>query len=147
MNSPPATKRRPKSTEQEDIFNKMCQWVEFEAELYTLEELHTKMVELGGRVDVYTKKWTEKKLIEKYKDFIFFTEIDGKSNVVCFKNIASNIINDQWYSSKKENKEKEAERIITIAAKLILGHIRSVKYDCGHYPTSADIDNSNKGKS
>ena len=100
MNSPPATKGQPKSTEQEDIFNKMCQWVEFQPELYALEELHTKMVELGGRVDVYTKKWMKKKLIEKYKDFIFFTEIDGKSNVVCFKNIASYIINDQWYSSK-----------------------------------------------
>ena len=103
----PATKGRPKSTKQEDNFNKMCQWVEFEAELYTLEKLHTKMVESGGRVDVYRKMWMKKKLIEKYKGFILFTEIDGKSNVVCFKINSSYIINDQWYSSKKENKEKE----------------------------------------
>ena len=47
----------------------------------------------------------------------------------------------------KKKIKKEAERIITTAAKLILGDIRSVKYDCEHYPTYADIDNSNKGKS
>ena len=52
------------------------------------------MVELGGRIDVYTKKWMKKKLIEKHKDFIFFMEIDGKSNAICFKNIDSYIIND-----------------------------------------------------
>ena len=48
--------------------------VESDGELYTLQELHTRMT---GRM-----KRLKQKLIDDYKDSIFFAEIDGRSNVV-----------------------------------------------------------------
>ena len=61
------------------------------------------------------------KLREKDEDSIYFAEIDSRSDVVCFKRIADYLINETWYANKKASVEDEAERIITMAAKLILG--------------------------
>ena len=44
----------------------LCQWLELEAdaELYSLTELHAKMVEFSGGSDVYTLKMLKQKLHE-----------------------------------------------------------------------------------
>ena len=80
----------------------LCQWL-----LYTLAELHDKMTEFSGGSDVYTPKWLKQKLHEYYEDFIFFAEVEGRGNVLCFRNMAGYIINDKWYFVKKENIEEE----------------------------------------
>ena len=56
-----------------------CQWLESktDAELYTLTELHAKMVKLSGGSDIYTLKRLKQKLNEHYEDFIFFVEVEG----------------------------------------------------------------------
>ena len=66
----------------------LCQWVESEAvaESYTLTELHDKTKEISDNSEVYTIKKLKQKLQENYKEFICFVEIEGCSNVVCFKN-------------------------------------------------------------
>ena len=51
------------------------------------------------------------------------------------------IINDRWYNDRDRNKERDAERIITTAAKLIMSEIREKRYDTSTYPTSEDIRN------
>ena len=80
----------------------LCQWLEAEgdADLYTLAELHSKMSELSGESEVYTIKRLKQKLQERYKEFIFFAEVEGRSNVVYFRNMAKYIINDKWYSER-----------------------------------------------
>ena len=104
-------------------FHMLCIWIDVESdgELYTLPELHTRMTELAAGEEVYGMKRLKQKLIDKYKDSIFFAEIDGRSNVVCFRNMVNYILNDAWYDARKKNKEKDAERIIATAAKLISG--------------------------
>ncbi len=112
-------------------FKVLCQWLESEAgaELYTLSELHVKMVEFSGNEsNVYTIKRLKQKLQEHYKEFIFFSDIEGRSNVVCYKNMAKYIINEKWYSEKKADIDDEAVRIVTAAAKIIRAEIRDGNY-------------------
>ena len=129
-------------------FQMLCQWLESEAdaELYTLAELHDKMTEFSGGLDVYTPKRLKQKLHEYYKDFIFFAEVEGRGNVLCFRNMASYIINDKWHLKRKENTEEEAEHIVRAAAKIIRAEIRENIYDVKSYPTNEDIANVNQGK-
>ena len=89
--------------------------------------------------EVYSVVWLKKKLKERYKDSIYFAEIDGVSDVACFKEMASYILNDAWYKERKEDKRTDAERIIETAAKLIMADIREKKY-ISNYPTDDDIE-------
>ena len=65
-----------------------------DAEIYTLKELHSKMSELAGRDSVYCLKRLKQKLQERYGNNLYFAEIEGKSNVVCFKNMIDYYLND-----------------------------------------------------
>ena len=75
-------------------FQMLYQWLELEtdAELYSLTELHSKMVEFSGGSDVYTLKRLKQKLHEHYEDFVFFAEVDGCGTILCFRNMATGIL-------------------------------------------------------
>ena len=107
-------------------FTMLCQLLKSEAgaESYMLTELHDKMKEISDNSEVYTIKRLKQKLQEYYKEFIFFVEVEGRSNVVCFKNMAQYIIHEKWHSEKKANIEDEAERIVITAEKIIRAEIR-----------------------
>jgi len=77
------------------------------------------MVELDGNSEVYTAKTLKQKLQEHYKDFIFFVEVEGRVNVVCFRNMAIYIINEKWYAETKTDEYEEEECIVITAAKII----------------------------
>ena len=74
-----------------------------------------------------------------------FADMDeGNSCVICckeFNDMANYILNDRWYNDRGRNKERDAERIITAAAKLIMSEIREKLYDTSTYPTGGDIRN------
>ena len=55
---------------------------------YILAELHDKITEFSGGS-------LKQKLHEYYDNFIFFAEVEGRGNVLCFRNMASYIINDK----------------------------------------------------
>ena len=59
------------------------------------------MRKLAVSTDVYTFKWLKNKLKEKYEEHIFFAEIKGRANVVCFKDFASYLVNEKWYKERK----------------------------------------------
>ena len=139
---------RPQDKGMLHWFQMLCQWLESnpEAELYTLTELHAKMVELSDGSDVYTLKRLTQKLHEHYGEFIFFAEVEGCGTVLCFKSMANCIVNDKWYAERKKNMEEEVERIVLAAAKIIRAEIRESKYDSNLYPTNEDIANVKKGR-
>ena len=70
---------------------------------------------------------------------MYFPEINGRSDVVCFSNMVNYIVNDKWYESRKSDKTKEAERIVIAAAKIIMAEIREMNYDNLVYLTHDDI--------
>ena len=41
-------------------------------------------------------------------------EVNGRENVVCFRDMTSLIINDKWYEAKRDNVEDESERIMLV---------------------------------
>lgn len=121
-------------------FKVLVEWLESEsgAELYTLTELHSKMVEFSNGDDVYTIKRLKQKLQEHYKEHIFFANVEGRENIVCFKNMAKYIITEKWQSSRSSI-EDEAAWIVSTAAKIIRDEIQEKIYDCKSYPGNEDI--------
>ena len=103
-------------------------------------ELHEKMKELAKFNKVYLLKWFKQKLIDKYKDLIYFSDAEGKPNVLCFKDSLNSLINDQWYKGRKANNVDGAERIVIQATKIILGQIRCTLFDKDTYPALFDKD-------
>lgn len=120
---------RPQEYEKLDHFEQLCEWIEQEAECYTIDELHKKMIEMAQSSNVYTTKWLKAKLSEKYKEHIFLAEMQGKSDIVCLRNFADLIVNNAWYKRREDDPEREARRIVSTAAKLILADIRSLNFE------------------
>ena len=118
--------------------------MESEGELYSLYELQQKLKEIASSSDVI--KTIKKKLQERYGSHIYISEVDGRKNVVCFKNSVAYLVNARWFANREEKAEDESERIITLAAKLILADIRSTHFDCSYYPLNETIENVEKGK-
>ena len=58
--------------------------------------------------------------------------------------MVNHILNDAWYDARKKNKEKDAERIIATAAKLIMADIQEKEYNTSYYPNREDILNKNE---
>ena len=111
--------------------------------MYTLSELHEKLEELASGSEVYTIKRLKQKLMDYYKDFIFFAEVEGRHNVVCFRNMAKFIVNEKWYLERKDTLEDESEHIVKTAAQLIQTQIRETEYDIASYLSSDEINNIN----
>jgi len=83
----------------------------------------------------------------KYDDHLFFAEVRGKRNVICFRNMASCIINEKWYSDRKSKIEDESLRIVIAAAKLIKAEIRELQHDKDKYPLCSDFSNLDSARS
>ena len=79
--------------------------------------------------------------MEKYKGHIFLSQVCGRNNVVCFKNMASRIISDEWYEDRRTSIEEESRRVLVAAAKLIKAEIKGVKYGTDTYPLITDLNN------
>ena len=127
-----------------EIFNELCDYIEMESECYSLKELREKMLEIAGPGNedkVYSMTWLKKQLQTKYEDQLYFSEINGKSNVVCFRNMGNRIINDKWYQEKKNNIDDEAARVVKTAAKLIKAELRETIYNTDIYPSKTEINN------
>ena len=52
-------------------------------------------------------------------NFIYFSEMQGKENVLCFRDMANYIISSTWHTDKMDNIQDEADRIVTTACKII----------------------------
>ena len=81
--------------EKMEWFQRLYHWLELEAgaEMYTLSELHAKMAEFSDGSEIYSIKRFKQKLQEHYGDSIFFAEVGGRDNVICFKDLAKHIVN------------------------------------------------------
>ena len=104
------------------MFKQVCSWLENKNQLFTLEDVELKMKELADG-EVYGVKRIKQKLEQNFKGNIFFAEISGRKNVICFENMAHRIVSDMWYEERKANVD-EAKRIIETAAKLVKNDIK-----------------------
>ena len=130
--SPRLAGRPRKEVEQENFF-RLCEWLKCEGDSFSVVEMHEKMKELAKSNEIYSLKWFKPKLFENFKDLIYFSDAEGKSNVLCFKHSSNSLINDGSYKGRKANNVDEVERIVIQAAKIILGQIRCTSFDIDTY--------------
>ena len=128
-------------------FSVLCNWLENDgdSELYTLAESRHKMIKLTGSPNVYSDKRLKQKLELHYGNHIYFAELNGKQNILCFRSMANYVLHRTWYAERKENVEDEAKRIVEAAAKLIRTQLQSIIYHADIYPSDEDIQNMEKG--
>ena len=53
--------------------------------------------------------------------------------------MADFFLNELWREERRKDKEKDAERKVTTAAKVIMAEIQETKYDTSEYPKATDI--------
>ena len=99
--------------------------IESEAEIHSMSEIYSKIIGfVEENNDVYTKRWLQIKLKFNYWELVTFTEVSGKPNIVCFKNMTEFVVNDKWFSKReKEYLNDEADWIIVTAAMLTNKHV------------------------
>ena len=129
-------KGRPIDSEMSSGFEKLCTWLEERAdcELYTLKELQAKMQKLNNSDAVYTVKRLKQRLMEHYKDDIYFAVLSGRVDVVCFKDMANYIL----YNLKKQGSQTKDD-IIVAAAKMIRADIQGLRKSKDTDPSVYDI--------
>ena len=137
-NDPPKQKGRCKNETLLEAFNKTCEWLELEADLVTLQQFRSKMLEHSANQDVYDIRYIKKILKDKYGANIYFSDHRGSSTLICFQDMANFIINKR-FKEKKNDIEDESLRIIKAAATLIKAEIRETNYDSDYYPTCEDV--------
>ena len=134
---------RPADVSMMENFKKICIWLEEDADcdLFTLQEMHDKMVELSEDTPCYTIKSLKRKLLDHYGDHIFFGELPGRPNLVCFKDMTWFIMED----FKKKNHQTPND-IIAAAAKIIKCDIRELPCNKTEYPIIDRMSDINYAK-
>ena len=107
-----------------ELFDKLCTWLETELEhsLFTLEQLHQKMISTDKSRDkslVCSKKYLRNILADRYQDKMYFTLQEQTTGVLCFKDMNSSIIREYHDNSQDDGKIK----IINTAVKLVNNNV------------------------
>lgn len=92
------------------------------------------MTEFYESVDVYSLKRLKQKLNERYKDHLYYTDLPGRADIVCFKNMTDHIL-----SNFKRKPTQTKDDILNAAAKLVKADIRDLQQSKEWYPSTVDI--------
>ena len=68
---------------------------ETEDNLFTLDQLHEKLVFFDKTLDkalAYTKRYLKQMLEEHFKERVYFTSQERRTDVLCFKDLTARII-------------------------------------------------------
>ena len=103
-----------------ELFDELCTWLETELEhsLYTLEQIHQKMISMDKLPDkslVYSKKNLRNMLVDRYLEKMYFTSQKRRTDILCFKDISASIIRENHGNTEDDDKTK----LINTTMKLI----------------------------
>ena len=136
-------KGRPTDIAMMNNFEKICHWLEEDSgcELYTLTELHDKMINVSEGSPCYSKKSLKRKLVECYGDHISFAQRPGQPDLIYFRNFSWFIMNE----FKKIRMQTPLD-IINAAARIIKSDIRNLPCNKKEYPVISKMDDLDYGK-
>ena len=119
---------------------RLCNWLKNEGDLYPIFKLYKQMISLApSNSEAYSShQYLKKKLQEKYCEAILFAEINGKSDALCFRDTAGDIIRKYW--DKRKDNTDDSKSFVIAAAKILISESRSnADFDVIHYSSSSDI--------
>ena len=82
----------------------------------------------------------EKAVRKNLPELIFFTDKPGRSNVVCFTDMASIVLSEQWHKDRKENFNDDKSENVNAAVNSIKNEIRCIRYETNVYSSKADTE-------
>ena len=127
---------RPPEKQRTDAFLEVARFLEEnDDEQITIQDLIQRMEENLANTEhsAYSYPHMQQRLKEHFGNKIIQTEINGKPNVVTFRNKAREVLYD-FYSQRDLDPEKDKLRIIETGAKLIKDDIKAVKTSHCNYP-------------
>ena len=132
---------RPLEKVRADAFLEVARYLEEnDDEQITVHDLISRMDEIlaGTGHRSYSYPYMKQRLEEHFGDKIIETEIHGKPSVVTFRNKASEVLHE-FYSQHDLDPDKNKQRIIETAAKLIKNDIKEVNTSHSVYPGVDEI--------
>ena len=89
----------------------------------------------------YHYKHMHQKLKEHFGERIILTEINGKPNVVTFRNRAKAVLHNFYSQQRGDDPDTEKIRIVETASKLIRDDIKAVEtsHKCNIYPACDEL--------
>ena len=133
---------RPQHKERTDAFLEVASFLEEnDDEQITINDLISRMEENleNSEHGAYSYPHMQLKLDEHFGDRIIQTEINGKPNVVTFRNKAKAVLHE-FYSHQKTDPETDKRRIVQTAAKLIRDDIKAVETSHTVYPACDQLE-------
>ena len=120
----------------------LCEFLDDNDECqYSVQELSERMTSFLDGHEGYSMKHLKRKLKAHYGDDIVVTSIIGKSSIVSFRDKAHKILHEKWVTDKVYDAKNQSDRIIDMAASIILNDIRTTVYDCDEYTTLETTEN------
>ena len=95
-----------------------------EEEQVTVNDLINKMSGLCD--EPYSFSYMKKKILDYFGGTVIITELNGKHNVVTFKNKADAILHSFYQRNNKQDSESEKRAVIQTAANLIVSDIKLI---------------------
>ena len=133
---PQSNKSKPDADLRADAFKKLCEFIDDDDECqYSVQDLSDHMSMYLDGNEGYSIKHLKTKLKEHYGEDIVITSLNGKSSIVSFKDDAHRILHERRITDKVLNAATQSDRIIDMAASIILDDIRMSVYDCDEYTT------------
>ena len=135
---------RPKDTDQEQAFLRMCTYFEEnDEEQLSVTDLACKTKEYLQDTDFapYGNQYLKFRLLEYYGDSVVVAEVAGFHDIVTFRRKTSQILHDYFNKPNKDNEEsRHKTAIIEAAAKFIKSDIKGIVASLNDkYPKVTDI--------
>ena len=115
-------------------------------EQITISDLISKMEAIldGSEYSAYSRAHMRSKLKEHFGDNIVIAHINGKSDVVTFRNTAATILQDFYNSRQKPDLSTEKIRLVQTASKLVKSDMKLVETENNCYPSYDDFESQDK---
>ena len=134
---------RPKDTDQEQAFLRMCTYYEEnDEEQLSVTDLACKMKEYLQDTDSapYGNQYLKSRLLEHYVDSVLVAEVAGFHDIVTFRRKTSQILHDYFNKPNEDDEEAHKSAIIEAAAKFIKSDIKGIVASLNdEYPKVTDI--------
>lgn len=136
---------RPVVTDRMDTFLKVVEDLEAnDEEITTVQDLILQMADRlkqsQSESEAYGVTHMQEKLRQHFGDKIVIAEVNGKKNIVTFRQTASSIIEDFYSKPRVTDPEAEKLRLIEATVNLIKSDIKSAVQSKDIYPTTLEMN-------